>query len=57
MRQRETDADLGTLPTSAKVAKTLGKLKNGKLPGSSNILSEMLKAGSRVEELTGTNDC
>ena len=52
MRQRETDADLGTLPTSAEVAKALGKLKNGKVPGSSNILPEMLKAGGRVKEFT-----
>ena len=29
-----------------------GKLKNGKAPGSSNILPEMLKAGGRVEEFT-----
>ena len=52
MRQRETDADLGTVPTSAEVAKALGKLKNGKAPGSFNILPEMLKAGGRVEEFT-----
>ena len=52
VRQRETDADLGPLPTSAEVAKALGKLKNGKAPGSSNILPEMLKAGGRVEEFT-----
>ena len=29
VRQRETDADLGTVPTSAEVAKAIGKLKNG----------------------------
>ena len=40
MRQRETDADLGTLTTSAEVAKALGKLKNGKAAGSSNILQK-----------------
>ena len=40
VRQRETDADLGTVPTSSKVAKALGKLKNEKAPGSSNILPE-----------------
>ena len=50
VRQRETGADLGTVPTSAEVAKALGKLKNGKAPGSSNILPEMLNVGSRVEE-------
>ena len=37
VRQRETDADLGTVPTSAEVVKAL----------------EMLKAGGRVEEFTG----
>ena len=52
VRQSETDADLGTVPTSAEVAKALGKLKNGKAPGSSKILPEMLKAGGRVEEFT-----
>ena len=41
------------MPRSAEVAKALGKLKNGKAPGSSNIIPEMLKAGGRVEELTG----
>ena len=51
MRQRETDADLGTVPTSAQVAKAL--LKNGKAPSSSNILPGMMKAGGRVEEFTG----
>ena len=34
------------------MTKALGKLKNGKASGSSNILPEMLKAGSRVEEFT-----
>ena len=52
VRQRETGAVLGTVPTSAEVAKALGKLKNGKALGSSNILPEMLKAGGRVEEFT-----
>ena len=46
MRQRVTDTDLGTVPTSAEVAKARGKLKNGKAPGSYNILPEMLKTGS-----------
>ena len=53
VRQRETGADLGSLPTSAEVNKALGKLKNMKAPGSSNILLEMLKAGGRVEKFTG----
>ena len=34
------------------MTKALGKLKNGKASGSSNILPEMLKAGGRVEEFT-----
>ena len=53
VRQRVTDADLGTVPTLAEVAKSLGKQKNGKAPGSSKIMPEMLKAGGRVEEFTG----
>ena len=51
VRQRKTDADLGTVPTLAEVVKALGKLKNGKAPGSSNILPEMLKAGGRGSSL------
>ncbi len=53
MRQRETDADLGPVPTSAEVAKAFGKFKNRKASGSSNILPHMLKAGGRVDEFTG----
>ena len=53
MRQTETNADLGPVPTSTEVAKALGKLKNGKAPGSSNIFTKMLKAGRRVDEFTG----
>ena len=49
VRQRETDADLGTAPASAEVVKALGKLKNGNASGSSNILPEMLKAGSELK--------
>ncbi len=50
VRQRKTDADLGTVPISAEMAQALGKLTNGKAPGSSNILPKMLKAGSRVKD-------
>ena len=39
LRQMDTDA------TSAELAKALGKLKNGKAPGSSNVLPEMLNLG------------
>ena len=46
VRQRETDTDLGMCLYQLKA---LGKLKNGKALGSSNILPEMLKAGGRVE--------
>ena len=55
VRQRERNVDLGTVPTSAEVAKALGKLKND-APGSSKILPEMLKAGGRFEEFTGMTD-
>ena len=34
VRQREVDEDLGKTLSSAEVAKALGKLKNGKAPGS-----------------------
>ena len=45
-------ADHGTVTTSAEMAKALGKLKNGKAPGRSNISLEMLKPGGRVQEFT-----
>ena len=35
--------DHGSIPTAREVTRALGKLKNGKAPGSSNILPEMLK--------------
>ena len=35
--------DHGSIPTAREVTRVLGKLKNGKAPGSSNILPEMLK--------------
>ena len=37
------DKDLGSVPTASEVTWALGKLKNGKAPGSSNVLPEMLK--------------
>ena len=50
VRQREVDEDLGKTPPSAEMAKALGMLKNGKAPGSSDILPEMLKVGHRNED-------
>ena len=44
------DEDLGKTPSSVEVAEALGKLKNGKAPGSSDILPEMLKVGHRNED-------
>ena len=41
--QREVDEDLWKTQSLAEVAKALGKLKNEKAPGSSDILPEMLK--------------
>ena len=43
VRQKEVDEDLGSIPTAREVTRALGKLKNGKVPGSSNVLPEMLK--------------
>ena len=37
-------------PTEREVKRALGKLKNGKAAGYSNILSEMLKSGARNED-------
>ena len=50
VRQREVDEDLGKIQSSAEMAKALGKLKNGKAPGSSDILPKMLKLGCRNED-------
>ena len=38
------------MPTSREVEKALGKLRNGKAAGKSNILPEMLKAGRSNED-------
>ena len=43
VRQREVDEDLGSIPTGREVTRALEKLKNGKAPGSSNVLPEMLE--------------
>ena len=47
VRQREMDEDLGSVTTAREVTRALGKLKNGKAPGSSNILPEMLKVAMK----------
>ena len=50
VRQREVDEDLGSVPTAREVTQALGKLKNGKAPGSSNVLPEMLKVAMKDRE-------
>ena len=50
IRQRCVDGSLGQVPTLQEVAEAVSKLKNGKAPGSSNILPEMLKVGCKDEE-------
>ena len=52
VKQRRTIDDLSDKPSSAEVALALGKLKNGKASGSSNILPEMLKVGRNNENFT-----
>ena len=47
VKQRPTDEELGQPPT---VRRALGKLRNGKAPGSSNILLEMVKVGKCIEQ-------
>ncbi len=43
MRERPSDRGLESLPGRTEVARALGKMKNGKASGSSNILPEMAK--------------
>ena len=50
VRQREVDEGLGSIPTAREVTRALGKLKNGKVPGSSNVLPEMLKVAMKDVE-------
>ena len=50
MTQRQVNENLADEPTSAEVAKALGKLRNGKAAGTSNILPEMLKVGAQNED-------
>ena len=50
VRQREVNGSIADKPTAREVKKALGKLKNGKAAGYSNILPEMLKAGARNED-------
>ena len=48
--KREVDEDLGSIPTAREVNRALGKLKNGKAPGSSNVLPGMLKVAMKGGE-------
>ena len=50
MRQREVSEALGSIPEIKDIEKALGKLKNGKAAGKSNILPEMLEVGERKED-------
>ena len=50
--EREVDDTLGRIPSTSEVTKALGELKNGKAPGSSDILPEMLKAGKNNSHFT-----
>ena len=50
VQQREVDQNIAGKPTVREVRKVLGKLKNGKAAGYSNVLPEMVKAGARSED-------
>ena len=50
MTQRLVNENLADEPKSAEVAKALGKLRNGKAAGTSNILPEILKVGAQNED-------
>ena len=50
VKQRQTDEEIGKPPTKNEVRRTLGKLRNSKAPGSSNILPVMVKAGRCNEQ-------
>jgi len=45
VRQRTMEKSLGHCPSLQEIAGIMSILKNGKAPGNSNILSEMLKVG------------
>ena len=45
--EREVDVTLGRVPSRREVIKAFGELKNGKAPGNSDILPEMLKVGKK----------
>ena len=47
VRQREVDEDLGSIPIAREVTRAPGKLNNGKAPGSSNVLPEVLKVAMK----------
>ena len=50
VRQRPLRADLAREPSRRELTKALGKLRNGKAAGSSNILPEMIKTACNNEE-------
>ena len=50
VRQRPLRADLAEKPSMRELTKALGRLKNGKAAGSSNILPEMIKTACDDEE-------
>ena len=50
VEQRPMRLDLARAPSERELIKALGKLKNGKAAGSSNILPEMIKTASDNEE-------
>ena len=50
VRQCSLRADLAQKPSMRELTKALGKLKNGKAAGGSNILPEMIKTACDKEE-------
>ena len=50
VRQRDVNGSIAGKPTERAVMRTLGKLKNGKAAGYSNILPEMFKGGTRNDD-------
>ena len=50
VRQRQVSESLASEPTSIEVTAALGKLRNGRTEGTSNIMPEMLKVGAKNED-------
>ena len=53
VKQRPCDESIGGLPDKREVKRPLGKLKNGKAPGCSCILSEIVRVGKDNEDFVG----